>query len=245
MSVIIFCSFSLSNDEKDYLIGVKPYPIKYYYDVLDEMYGDGCSYRKLGGDSVAVQQSFSLQQANGGEPSILIPAKIKYKNRVYRVVSLGDKAFQSTRISSVMFPETWDRISSYSCQKCYHLKHIYIPNTIKKIGMCSFERTGLDSITIPTGVKSIGSRAFRECKLKYVELPESLETIGDDAFSYNYDLKCVKVHFKEPIRISRNVFFFTTPVMKIKLIVPVGCKEKFSNVKPWSLFSDIEEDSNL
>lgn len=244
LDIVILCSFTFSHEQTNYLDGNKPYPIKYYYDVLDEMYGDGCSYYKLGGDSVAVEQGFSLQQG-GWEHTILIPAKIKYKNKIYRVVSFADKAFESARIETVFLPETWNIISSGAFQSCYYLKHVYIPNSIKSIGNCAFERSGLDSITIPEGVKIIGTRSFRECKLEYVELPRSIEKINDFAFSYNYNLKCVKVHFTEPIEISKNVFFFTTPVNNIKLIVPVGCKEKFRNAYPWSIFTSIEEDADM
>ena len=68
----------------------------------------------------------------------------------------------------------------------YKLTTIKIPNTIKTIGVCSFEKcSALKSISIPESVTAIGWRAFfNSYNLKTIELPETVVNISRDAF-YN------------------------------------------------------------
>lgn len=61
---------------------------------------------------------------------------------------------------------------------------VTLPNTMKTIGDCCFQNSGIASLVIPEGVTDIRSFAFYQCKnLLTVNLPASLVNIGTQAFS--------------------------------------------------------------
>lgn len=76
------------------------------------------------------------------------------------------------------------------------LRRVYIPDTVKTIGMGAFEScVSLETLTIPEGVELIGASAFDFCKnLKSILLPSTVTSIGADAFSYCYAMEHFEVH---------------------------------------------------
>ena len=69
---------------------------------------------------------------------------------------------------------------------CYreNLKHLILPDGIKKIGVHAFEENAvLEDVRLPDTLESIGTAAFMYAyNLKEVIIPESVRTIGDSAF---------------------------------------------------------------
>ena len=121
-----------------------------------------------------------------------------------------------------------------------------IPAYCKRIGYRAFSGCVIRNVVIPDSVQVVDEMAFYSCpRLANVELPASLTFIGERAFSYCDDLSTVKVHFTEPIKITRETFFFTRPERKLTLIVPAGASNKFKNAEGWKLFERIIEDDTL
>ncbi len=100
-----------------------------------------------------------------GEPvKVRIPEFIDYKNKKYKVNSIGNDAFFNNR----------------------KLKSIDIPDKVTYIGNDAFNGCiNLKSITIPNSVISIGNRALCECySLTSVNIPDNVSFIGNRAFDY-------------------------------------------------------------
>ncbi len=90
---------------------------------------------------------------------IIIPEKIKYKNTEYEVTIIGDFAFDLGA----------------------NLKTVKLPNSIKKIGISSFNCSGINSIELPSSIEFIDGFAFGNCKnLKAISIPEKVTEIPDD-----------------------------------------------------------------
>ena len=94
----------------------------------------------------------------GNYTNIAIPSEI---NGV-RITKIGDSAFYSDRLTSVI-----------------------IPVGVTSIGNWAFAKNQLISVTIPAGVTSIGRGAFDDNQLKSVTIPASVASIGDWAFWNN------------------------------------------------------------
>ena len=64
------------------------------------------------------------------------------------------------------------------------LKKIILPDNVKNIEYCAFERcTELSFLELPSGLTSIGERAFNDCTgLRSLQLPSGLLSIGNGAF---------------------------------------------------------------
>ena len=136
-----------------------------------------------------------------------IPETVKYKDKVYRVTSIGADAFRSVDMTSVTIPNSvtsigedafcWCRnltsvvipnsvtnIEKSAFHSCINLTSITIPNGVTSIKWCTFESCRrLTSIIIPNSVTSIDPFAFCNCKsLTSISIPNSVTIIGDHAF---------------------------------------------------------------
>ena len=55
------------------------------------------------------------------------------------------------------------------------------PNTLGKIGLFAFYKTGLADVKLPASLRQISQGAFAACAhLKTVEFDDGLETLGTD-----------------------------------------------------------------
>ncbi|MGN1021124.1 MAG: leucine-rich repeat protein [Aristaeellaceae bacterium] len=80
--------------------------------------------------------------------------------------------------------------SIVNCQGTYHLKHIYLPDTLVTIDDHAFYYSGLVDIEIPDSVTHIGGSAFYACKyLQNVTVGNGVTDIGGFAFAYCGNLK--------------------------------------------------------
>ena len=133
-----------------------------------------------GGTSVTViRQDTSIKKA-------VIPDKVEYEGRTYKVTSIGEQAFYECRnLTSVTIPEGVNSIGVNAFQECENLISVIIPNSITSIGGKAFSGCkSLTSVAIPEGVISIGVGCFETCEsLTTMEIPKSLISIGKWAFS--------------------------------------------------------------
>lgn len=90
--------------------------------------------------------------------------------------------------SQVMVPEsitgrTVTEIGSWAFYRNGNVQQVILPNTLKKIGYCSFNSCGaLSSINFPEGLTAIDAYAFEGTELTSVTLPSTLQAIGEAAF---------------------------------------------------------------
>jgi len=130
-------------------------------------------------------------------------------------------AFSNTKIKSIACNEGLEKISGLAFNRCYRLKEINFPSTLKTIGAAAFHNTGIEvadfsacneltfeeevfmesslaSLTLPPNLKEIPIACFAYCdRLVEVNLSDSLIEIGIASFNRcrnlnSIDLKNVK-----------------------------------------------------
>lgn len=64
------------------------------------------------------------------------------------------------------------------------LRHVGLPEGLRRIGRLAFAKTGLAAVHLPASVEDVGAMAFYHCaKLTSVVLPSGLRSIGEEAFA--------------------------------------------------------------
>lgn len=152
-----------------------------------------------------------LKRYSGNNKNVIIP---------YGVKIIGEDAFQKSLIESVVIPDTVVSIENDAFICCKHLKHIDIPDTVKKIGRHAFwgtewiDKNSEDfnivgdgilikynanekDVFIPHGVKIIAYEAFRKSFMKCNDMetlviPDTAKRIESKAFEDCKNLKRVK-----------------------------------------------------
>lgn len=116
---------------------------------------------------------------------LIIPSKINYKGRVYKVTSIDSFAFdECSSLESVTIPNSITKIGKYAFYDCSSLESITIPSSVSKIEENTFAKcSSLENVTIPNTVTIIGNYAFEYCSsLESNTIPNSVTTIGRGAF---------------------------------------------------------------
>ena len=145
---------------------------------------DGIYYDVISKEDMTVEvSSFFSSKAD-----VVIPSTVTYNSATYRVISIGDYAFNySYDLVSVLVPESVISIGDDAFNRCTSLTTITFPENsqLTSIGDDAFrDCSSLTSIAIPEGVASIGDYAFRDCNsLTSFTIPEDVTSIGYHAFS--------------------------------------------------------------
>lgn len=106
------------------------------------------------------------------------------------VTSIGDKAFFSSRLVSVVIPNSVTVIGKWAFFE-NKLMGVIIPESVVDIEVGAFADNPLRMVSLSNTVVSIENKAFYGNELTTVLLPDSVTFIGDDAF---FPLKDVKVN---------------------------------------------------
>ena len=74
------------------------------------------------------------------------------------VTTIGEEAFNYSKISSIIIPNSVTKIESYAFQHCTELKSIAIPNSVTTIGSYAFDGcSSMTSVSIGKGTTSIST----------------------------------------------------------------------------------------
>ncbi|MCL1932791.1 MAG: leucine-rich repeat domain-containing protein [Candidatus Azobacteroides sp.] len=170
-----------------------------------DLEADGIYYRHVKGTDEITVTSSPYDRCEYHE-DFIIPRKVTYREREYRVTGIGKNAFGYSAVFSVEIPETVTAIGEDAFYCC----------------------TGLESISIPAGVKSIGDKAFSSCSLlKTIVLPESITEIGEALFRYCDRLESITAVPGNPIYTDIDGILFSKD--KTMLIAcPPGKKGSYS-----------------
>lgn len=102
-----------------------------------------------------------------------------------KISSLGKRAFQSSGIRAIHFPETLTAIGDNAFAACENLTEITIPSTVTNVGSNIFLKcTALETVNFLATVDSIGDMMFDYCPLKKVTLSPTIKTLEVYSFAY-------------------------------------------------------------
>ena len=122
----------------------------------------------------------------------------------------GSIFYGCSKLTSVAFSNSLEKITASMFDSCTSLETITIPNSVTEIGNWAFDScSALKSITIPSNVVSIGDSAFYNCgALESVTILGNLDKIGSSAF-YNCE-KLSSISLPSTItQIGQNAFYNT------------------------------------
>lgn len=114
------------------------------------------------------------------EGDFVVPAYVLHDGQEYIVVGIGERAFSSTKITSIKFPETISSIGEYAFRDCTELKEISIPKGVSTLSIGCFSGcTGLEEIKIPSSVVKIHAKPA-----------SSRWDGGNSSYTYNIEYGC-------------------------------------------------------
>ena len=128
------------------------------------------------------------------EGKIVIPARVKYNNKSYRVTAVEMAGFADcSKLTSIELPASVKDLSFRTFENCTSLEKVIINGNIERIGSDCFKNCSkLKTITLPNSVKTIVGGAFQNCSaLENIVLPEEVNSIGLRAFSGCVNLKSI------------------------------------------------------
>ena len=185
--------------------------------------------------------------------SLVIPSNICG----YRIVRVGDRAFEEVNFLDIELPSTVKEIGS-SAFKLSGLQYATLSNQLTVIGDSAFMSSSLKYIEMPRRLLQISRDAFSGCSnLQDIELPTGLEKLGSKAFQGCTSLRYVTSHITDLdnlkvswIRdyatddgyVSGNINdVFQDINSECVLRVPRGYRKFYARNNPWKLFAYIEQ----
>ena len=160
---------------------------------------------------------------NGRGDNIYIEANVRFGNREYRTVSIGDSVFVDRKILSIHLPEGLENVGYCAFLACDSVVTISLPNSLTDFDNGFKKMRGLKTIKFPQQMKSISASAFVDCTaLEELYIPEGIERIELDAFGRCYGLR--RVYLPQTLRvIERGVFWECKGLEEIT--IPAGVEE--------------------
>lgn len=131
-------------------------------------------------------EGYEITGYNGpSNVDLVIPGEIDGK----KIVSIGENAFGSESETNptykrVYLPEGLEVVKK-SAFDGIGLEAVYLPKTLKFIGIYSFKSNNLTEISLPDGIKVIGDCGFCRNSLQSLVVPDSMDFIETYAFSVN------------------------------------------------------------
>jgi len=182
---------------------------------------------KLGDYTVVSEGSgVSIVSYNGSATTLTIPAKVEGK----KIVSIGEKAFNSSSVTTLSFAKDSSiEISDSAFSGNTTIVSVTLPDGIKSVpNYCFYNATSLKYVTMPDSITYIGNYAFYGCTVlgtdieasedtyKWYKLPASLTEICSYAF-YNCQ-KLDGIYVPKSLTAIGASAFRESPIQKIELI---------------------------
>lgn len=137
-----------------------------------------------------------------GPKDVVIPSTLNSLT----VTTIGNHAFQSKDITSVIMSDTITKIDDgswvsnrtpqrYGAFTGNNLNFVIFSNNLQYLGAHSFYSTNLSAVDLPDSLTTIRQSVFEKCPLTFVELPSNLKIIQGWAFGSS-NLKSVTIPTK-------------------------------------------------
>ena len=150
-----------------------------YAEAFDFKYGNFCyTITSIPNRTVEVAQS-NLNYSG----RVVIPSKVMYKNKEWKVTGLGDYAFINRRqITELVLPSTLEYIGFSVITGCVNLSYLKLPPIILLKGT-ALASSGIKSITIPKGARLDGNLQLEDMrKLETVSFEEGVDSLFNWVF---------------------------------------------------------------
>ena len=150
-------------------------------------------------DIYSIVEDFDFRQYH--KPCYLkIPEGVmQIANNAFDRFSRIDKSFYNPpledyyEIVKIDFPNSLWKIGDKAFYCCRYLWNLELPDTVRELGVSSFEKSIRTKLKLSNGLKEIPSLCFANLDLTMLEIPESVESICKDAFKGNYYLTSLRV----------------------------------------------------
>ena len=153
------------------------------------------------------------------------------------IIEIGERAFCDCRISTMVLPNTLEKIGDYAFYNCFRLGEIILPNTVTSIGGHSFYYcNNLSNIVFSTSMTTIPEYAFSHCTvLTRVEIPANIEQIKGFAFFECEELETIIVYRETPPALIATGFDRISDAAKF--YVPDDSVDLYKQASIWSRYA--------
>ena len=158
--------------------------------------------------------------SNEAAGELTIPSEIQGYPvvRIDRVDHAGDNGDQRRKlvnVSKINIPDSVKEIGVCAFERC-DAAQINIGKNVTKIGFSAFERCRFETITLPNSLKVIGAHCFNSCEnLKSLEIPENVSQIDGGLAGGSKNLKEIKVNRNNKYYTSVNGIVYTADKKKL------------------------------
>lgn len=156
------------------------------------------------------------------------------------VRTIAERAFQSSKITSVVLPNTLNEIGYAAFSWCYHLTKVTIPASVTTLERSVFMGCYyLKYAKIESEV--VGENMFYDCKsLSTIILGPKVKKLGKWAFRVHNGYSTIYVLATTPPQCEGELSDDTNDIANFTLKVPYESKDAYTNDAIWSKVSTIE-----
>ena len=162
-----------------------------------------------------------------GFDTIKIPDAVSHEGKNYRVNEIGQYAFNSCQMTSVILSDNIETIGKSAFERCINLSSIGWGQAgkLKEIASGAFSSSGITNLTLPDGIETIWN-SFNSCpNLQIVTIPASLEEIKSTCFVGCKALTAIHVDQSNPNYCAEDGRLYDKQ-KSILLAYPLGRTEK-------------------
>lgn len=121
------------------------------------------------GEACVVQTNSPASRNYTG--TIIVPDSAYYNGKMYPVTGIGNKAFYTYKLDSIILPRTLRYIKLHAFENCNNLKSIVIPEGMEKIDDRAFRYSSITSLTLPSTIRELGDIA-QQTKISDIHVPD-------------------------------------------------------------------------
>lgn len=114
------------------------------------------------------------------------------------VKSIGEHAFDKTKITQAILPDGLEYIGASAFENCEKLEKVYIPSSVSAIGAAAFSNCiSLKNITLPEKLEKLEYMLFFNTGLTEITIPENVSIVERDVFLRCDSLESVYIHLDQ------------------------------------------------
>ncbi len=178
----------------------------------------------------------------GGTPpssDLTIPASVSDGTNTFSVVAIGNNAFESAGLTSVIFPNTLRQLGEIAF-RFNALTEVAIPEGITQIPQRCFSSNDLESVTLPNSLESINFRSFERNEFTEITIPGKVTQIAQLAFDRTPLTSVTSFNPSAPsVTVGTNDDSFSNE-SNIDLFIPTGTSQSYENAG-WVGFKSVTE----